>query len=82
MTFGPCLCGDPYCPSCGPAQGFFKCRHGKIQDECEVEGCVNYYESEKYTPEQLQKAQKDEFEYWEAWDKKFFPQPEEEVKEE
>lgn len=19
---GPCLCGDPYCPSCGPAQGF------------------------------------------------------------
>lgn len=19
---GPCLCGDPYCPSCGPAQGY------------------------------------------------------------
>ena len=18
----PCMCGDPYCPSCGPAQGF------------------------------------------------------------
>lgn len=18
---GPCMCGDPYCPSCGPAQG-------------------------------------------------------------
>ena len=19
---GPCMCGDPYCPSCGPAQGY------------------------------------------------------------
>lgn len=25
---GPCLCGDLYCPSCGPAQGNYKC------DEC------------------------------------------------
>ena len=22
---GPCLCGDPYCPSCGPAQGNCRC---------------------------------------------------------
>ena len=22
---GPCLCGDPYCSSCGPAQGNYKC---------------------------------------------------------
>lgn len=21
---GPCLCGDYGCPSCGPAQGYFK----------------------------------------------------------
>ena len=25
MSTGPCLCGDPYCWSCGPAQGFVKC---------------------------------------------------------
>lgn len=25
MSFGPCLCGDPYCGSCGPAQGNHKC---------------------------------------------------------
>jgi hypothetical protein len=23
--FGPCLCGDIQCPSCGPAQGNWKC---------------------------------------------------------
>ncbi len=22
---GPCLCGDIYCGSCGPAQGNYKC---------------------------------------------------------
>jgi len=21
----PCMCGDPYCPSCGPAQGNHRC---------------------------------------------------------
>lgn len=21
MSFGPCMCGDTACPSCGPAQG-------------------------------------------------------------
>lgn len=21
----PCMCGDPYCSSCGPAQGNFRC---------------------------------------------------------
>jgi hypothetical protein len=21
----PCMCGDPYCGSCGPAQGYFQC---------------------------------------------------------
>jgi hypothetical protein len=24
---GPCMCGDPYCPSCGPAQGNYRCIH-------------------------------------------------------
>lgn len=23
MTIGPCLCGDPHCPFCGPLQGIF-----------------------------------------------------------
>ena len=22
MNFGPCMCGDTQCPSCGPAQGY------------------------------------------------------------
>ena len=22
---GPCMCGDTYCPSCGPAQGNYQC---------------------------------------------------------
>ena len=41
---GPCLCGDPYCPSCGPAQGNYKCPNcgtwsadGGCQDQA---GCV------------------------------------------
>ena len=25
MAFGPCMCGAPDCPSCGPAQGYRKC---------------------------------------------------------
>jgi hypothetical protein len=23
----PCMCGDPYCGSCGPAQGNYRCMH-------------------------------------------------------
>ena len=41
----PCMCGDPYCPSCGPAQGNYHCPicgkwsadggcdHNKLSDE-------------------------------------------------
>jgi hypothetical protein len=29
---GPCLCGDPYCGSCGPAQGIFPCEEN--EEEC------------------------------------------------
>lgn len=25
MAGGPCLCGDTQCPSCGPAQGNWRC---------------------------------------------------------
>jgi len=38
----PCMCGDPYCGSCGPAQGYFKCEHGAIQGDCVVPYCQNY----------------------------------------
>ena len=30
MSFGPCMCGAYDCPSCGPAQGYRKCKlHGE-----------------------------------------------------
>lgn len=34
---GPCLCGDIQCPTCGPAQGNFKCPicHTWVDDQCE-----------------------------------------------
>lgn len=37
--FGPCLCGDPECSSCGPAQGYYRCVVcGEIMDcECDKE---------------------------------------------
>lgn len=47
MPSGPCMCGDPYCSSCGPAQGFYKCSHLKIQGDCEVKGCENYQGDEE-----------------------------------
>lgn len=25
MVSGPCMCGDTQCPSCGPAQGNWRC---------------------------------------------------------
>lgn len=39
---GPCMCGDIYCGSCGPAQGYHKCEHGEVEGYCDVEGCYNY----------------------------------------
>lgn len=44
MAVGPCLCGDIYCSSCGPAQGNFQCHIcGKwsMDDGCDdVEECA------------------------------------------
>lgn len=41
---GPCMCGDLQCPSCGPAQGNWKCPLcGTWVDE----GCVHMEEAER-----------------------------------
>lgn len=34
---GPCLCGDTHCPSCGPAQGNWRCPicRAWADDDCE-----------------------------------------------
>ena len=33
--FGPCLCGDTACPSCGPAQGAtWPCEYCGAEEEC------------------------------------------------
>ena len=37
----PCMCGDSCCPSCGPAQGNFKC---PICNEWASEGCEHFDE--------------------------------------
>jgi hypothetical protein len=31
-----CFCADPYCWSCGPAQGYELCVCGLLTDECET----------------------------------------------
>jgi hypothetical protein len=53
---GPCMCGDPYCGSCGPAQGYHKCEHRRIYGDCTVEGCVNYQEEELDSEEDIEEA--------------------------
>lgn len=32
---GPCMCGDPCCPSCGPAQGYCPKCYEAEKDECD-----------------------------------------------
>lgn len=45
----PCMCGDLYCWSCGPAQGNYKCEIcGKWDDEG---GCDNPEECQKTADE-------------------------------
>tara|TARA_Y100000310_G_scaffold111606_1_gene109984 strand:- start:1833 stop:2147 length:315 start_codon:yes stop_codon:yes gene_type:complete len=33
MSFGPCMCGDTQCPSCGPAQGNSRCPACGVWDD-------------------------------------------------
>ena len=47
---GPCLCGDPECPSCGPLQGYSKPRppfHIIVADE-DGTVCLELWTDEKY----------------------------------
>ena len=44
-NFGPCMCGDTQCPSCGPAQGNFRCPYCGAWDD--DGGCENPQECEK-----------------------------------
>jgi hypothetical protein len=72
----PCMCGDICCPSCGPAQGNWKC---PICHEWVSEGCIHIeqstdgpagYDVLRLRPEfeqQAADAVKAENEYWEAY---------------
>lgn len=40
MSSERCMCGDPYCPSCGPAQGY-----GPLYDDLEHEEDIDKEES-------------------------------------
>lgn len=50
----PCMCGDPYCGSCGPAQGNNRCPYCGAWDM--DGGCED--------PEKCEKAYKEEEAYW------------------
>lgn len=68
-----CLCGDIQCPSCGPAQGNFRCfcgewfdngcehldEDGTVKPEFEAEAAA-YAERERLSEEQLVKDLEDE----------------------
>jgi len=45
---GPCMCGDTQCPSCGPAQGNWKC---PICNEWADNGCEHIGEDGNLLPE-------------------------------
>lgn len=44
---GPCLCGDTQCPSCGPAQGNWRC---PICRAWQDDGCIHFNEDGTANP--------------------------------
>lgn len=62
-----CLCGDPYCPSCGPAQGNYCCpicgRWG-ADGGCENPAACKAAAEEMYREEA--KAEEAAAEYWKS----------------
>jgi len=44
---GPCMCGAPDCPSCGPAQGYTICPYCKRHDCEDPELCRDRHESQE-----------------------------------
>ena len=62
---GPCMCGDPCCNSCGPAQGNWRCplcRNWVYFSE----GCDHFDESGNVLPEFAEAMKQKEFEREEA----------------
>lgn len=56
MGFGPCLCGDTCCPSCGPAQGNWRC---ELCGEWASDDAVHIDEATgTYKPEYAAEAQR------------------------
>jgi len=50
---GPCLCGDPYCPSCGnPAAAAYADAVGEAMDEMQ-----RVFESNNFTPAEIKMVQ-------------------------
>lgn len=64
MTFGPCLCGDPHCGSCGPAQGFHRCeicgRWNDDENDDGTTGCINPEDCAKQAKLMQEKSDRDE----------------------
>jgi len=42
-SYEPCMCGDPACFSCGPAQGFSRCEAHGVMD---CDSCVDAGDAE------------------------------------
>jgi hypothetical protein len=67
-----CMCGDYCCPSCGPAQGNWKC---PVCGEWASEGCkhigVRSGKLLKRYEKAAARATKAENEYWEKYAKEF-----------
>lgn len=65
---GPCLCGDTHCPSCGPAQGNWRCPICRAWAD---DGCEHLTEDgNDIRPEFLdaaRQAEADEEAYWKAY---------------
>lgn len=55
MSFGPCMCGDTHCSSCGPAQGNWQCPICRVWAD---DGCEHF--NEDGTPKEEFKVQFEE----------------------
>ncbi len=67
-----CMCGDTHCPSCGPAQGNFRCPVCRAWAD---DGCEHIdEETGEMKPEfeaAKEEADRREEEYWNEWAKRY-----------
>ncbi len=54
----PCMCGDTYCGSCGPAQGNYRC------PACGTWSFDSECKDPKACEEKIKEMEKDEEEFW------------------